>query len=292
MATENNEEVKEFVEKVSIEGKPDSGGDDEDETIEPEESSTAETSEEDADESDDDTDTTKKDELIKKPAEITKKPEDPDELADVPGETPRERGLRVELTKQKRINRDLRKGDLGIKPPTGQQKPELSEEKKKVLAQYKPEDIQKLKEVFDVMADDMGFVRKEQLGASTYTEKASDELDKFIDAHPEYLPENDPDNVLWGRFKSEYALYKQPENPKDFKRIFEKVHRDVFGIKPAGDKKTINASNEKIKVASHSNASKPAQQNSRAKTPTGLRFDMLKGFSDEERAELENDAGD
>lgn len=298
MATDaNNEEVKEFVEKVSIEGMAGNGDEDDDEIIEGSEgSSPAETSEEDEEESDDDTDTSKKDELVqKKPAETGAKKldDDQDDLAEVTGETPRERALRLEVTRLRGLGRQERKGDLGIKSPTGQPaKPELSPERKKTLEKYKPEDLATLKEVFDIMADDMGFVRKDQLGASTYTEKAAEELDKFIDAHPEYLPENDSDNVLWERFKQEYSLYKQPENPKDFKKIFEKVHRDVFGMKPAGENKTINAAKEKIKVASHSGASKPAQQTQRAKAPTGIRFDMLKGFSEEERAELENGSGD
>lgn len=277
-----NEEVKEFTETVSIEGKPgDEAAGEEIIETKPEESSTSEKSDEEV-EASDDTDTTKKDELVVKPAE-EKKPED---IAEIEGETPRERALRIEVTNLRRKARDGRKDELSIKSPVGERQ-ELSPEKKKVLERYKPEDIQNLKEVFDVMADDMGFVRKEQLGATSYADKASDELESFIDNHPEYLPENDTDNVLWGRFKEEFAIYKQPDNPKDFKRIFEKVHREVFGIKPALENKNINAAKEKIKVASHSGPSKPAPQNTRAKAPTGIRFDMLKGFTDEERAELE-----
>lgn len=280
MANENNEEVKEFVEKVSIEGKPGDGNEDDDETIKPEGSSPAEKSDEDEK---DDTDTSKKDELITKkiPADKTD-----DGIVELEGETPRERALRLEVTRLKARERQDRKGDIEIRPGNST-KTELSDEQKKVLARYKPEDIQNLKEVFGVMAEDMGFVRKDQLGASTYTDKATEELDKFIDAHPEYLPENDTDNLLWGRFKEEYSLYKQPENPKEFKKIFERVHQSVFGIKSAGDDKTINAAKEKVKVASHSGASKPGGQSQRANAPTGIRFDMLKGFTDEERAELE-----
>lgn len=289
MATENNEEkeVKEFVETVNIEGK---GGntDDDDETVadDTEGSSPTETSDDDEDESDDDTDTSKKDAIVQKKPADDAKDEDDDGLAEVADETPRERALRLEVTRLRNLGKGERKGELGIRTPAAQQKQEMSPERKKVLEKYKPEDLATLKEVFDVMAEDMGFVRKDQLGASTYQEKAGEELDKFIEAHPEYLPENDKDNVLWGRFKEEYGLYKQPENPKDFKKIFEKVHRDVFGIKPAGDNKTINASKEKIKVASHSGASKPAPQQQRAKAPAGVRLDMLKGFTEEEIAEL------
>lgn len=296
MAIENNDEVKEFVEKVSIEGNAGDGTDD-DETIEaePEESSTAKTSDEDDAESDDGTDTSKKDELVKKtPADDTKKSGDltDEDLAVIPGETPRERALRLEVTNQKRINRQLMGQGLGIKSENKPEKKELSDDKKKVLAKYKPEDMQNLREVFGVLAEDMGFVLKDELGANTYTDKAGEELEKFLESHPEYLPENDNGNILWDSFRKEYALYKQPENPKDFKKIFDRVHQTVFGIKSAGDIKKIDASKEKVKVASHSGASKTTQAASKGKAPAGLRFDMLQGFSDEEKAELENSSGD
>lgn len=177
-------------------------------------------------------------------------------------------------------------------PPVISSKKELSPEKKKVLDQYKPEDISKLKEVFDVLAEDMGFVRGDQLNATTFQEKASEVLDDFLEKHPEYLPANDPGNVLWDRFKAEYNLYKPQTHPKDVKRLLEKVHREVFGIKPTAALKTDDAAKEKIKVASHSGASRPAPSRERegvkrtAPAQQGLRVDMLKGFSDEEKAEL------
>lgn len=294
MANENNEDVKEFVERIDISGS--NGGDDsDDEEVITSADSSPERNDDGDEESEDgeseSDDSKKPDELVKKPAPVTTTKKEPeDEGGEVEGETPRERALRLQVTLLRKKVRAERVGDLNVKQNAtqGTAKPEMSPEKKKVLERYKPEEIQSLKEVFDVMADDMGFVRKDQLGATTYTEKAGEELDKFIEAHPEYLPENDTDNVLWDAFKAEYALYKQPENPKDFKKIFEKVHRDVFGIKPAGENKTINAAKEKIKVASHSGSSKPATPTTRAKAPSGLRLDMLKGFTDEERAELEN----
>src|SRR5205085_1980645 len=121
----------------------------------------------------------------------------------------------------------------------------------------------------------------------TYVDRANDELNSFLDKHKEYLPENDKDGILWTAFKTEYGLYKQPSNPKDFQKIFERIHRDVFGIKPAGALTTVNAQREKVKVASHAGASPtlPATREKKA-TPGGLRLDMLKGFTDEEKAEL------
>jgi hypothetical protein len=287
MAKEPENEVKEFVEKVDISH---ASKEDDDDIIETEEKETPSESSPTETKGDDDDESKKPDELVKKPPVDEKKSED-DEIAVIEGETPRERALRLEVTRLKELQRKDRREDIAPRGPVSAKK-ELSEDKKKVLAKYKPEDMQNLREVIDVLAEDMGFVRKDEIGASTYTEKAESELDKFLEGHPEYLPENDKDNLLWGRFKEIYGMYKQPENPKDFKKIFDRVHRDVFDIKSAGDIKKIDASKEKIKVASHSGASKPGASNARTAKPAGLRFDMLKGFSDEEKTELENSAGD
>lgn len=290
MAKEPENEVKEFVETVDISGE---SKEDDDDTVETDEKETQQESSPAETKGDEEDDSKKPDELVKKtaPAEETDKSGDAtdDDLAIVDGETPRERALRLEVKRLKDLGRKERKDDITAHPGGKEAaKKELSEDKKKILAKYKPEDMQNLREVIDVLAEDMGFVRKNEMGATSYAERAEGELDKFLEAHKEYLPENDKDNVLWDRFKTEYALYKQPENPKDFKKIFDRVHQTVFGIKPASDLKKIDASKEKIKVASHSGASKPGSGTIQAKAPAGLRFDMLKGFSDEEKAELEN----
>lgn len=84
-------------------------------------------------------------------------------------------------------------------------------------------------------------------------------------------------------------MYKQPQNPNDFKKIFNRIHTDIFGIKPIGDKGALNAAKEKIKVASHSGASGPTRNvitPTRKANAAGLRLDMLKGFSEEEVAQM------
>lgn len=213
-------------------------------------------------------------------------------IKQIPGETPREFAMRQEITRLKRLGRnDRTQSILGGQPPVvapAAQK-EMSPEKKKILEKYKPEEIGALREVIDVMAEDMGFVRKDQLGVTSYQEKASEELDKFLEKHPEYLPENDPENVLWGSFQREFGMFAKPNNPKDLKKILERVHREVFGIQPAAALKSSTAAREKVKVASHAGASRPRTEGIARRTaaPAGLRTDMLKGFSDEEKAELE-----
>ena len=211
-------------------------------------------------------------------------------LHEVPGETPRERAMRREITRLRNLSRQNRTGEI-ITAPAAEphQVRELAPEKKAILERYNPEELTALREVVDVLAEDMGLVRKDQLNQETYVDRANTELNSFLDKHPEYLPENDKDGTLWGAFKTEYALYKQPTNPKDFAKIFDRVHRDVFGVKPAGALPNTVAQQAKKNVASHTGASAAAPASkgmSRVSQPQGVRLDMLKGFSDDELAEF------
>lgn len=240
--------------------------------------------------------TPEKDEDADKPDELvhntpTEKPKDqsPVQLKDVSGETPKERALRQKLAEKDQEIRRMQGKDILDKTPTPTiTKKELSEDKKKILARYKPEEIQQFREVFDVIAEDMGFAKVQEIGAQSFNDKANDTLESFIDDHPEYKPENDKDGLLWGRFKEEYAMFRPPETVKQLKSMLEKTHREVFGIQPSGDLKAINAAREKVQVASHGGASKPAiPPEKKTSAPKGLRLDMLKGFNDDEKSAIE-----
>lgn len=214
-----------------------------------------------------------------------------DGLKDVAGETPRERALRGELAKARSQLRGERTQEVfaGQHPAPQAKRGELSEDEKKVLGKYKPEEIGALKEVLPVLAKEMGYVRSEDLAGSAYAEKAQETLDTFLDKHPEYLPENDKDGTLWKAFQTEYAFYKQPANPKEFAKIFDKIHRDVLGIQPARALPKVNAQQEKTRVASHTGASSTTgTRNANAAKPaaSGFRTDALKGFTDEEKQEM------
>ncbi len=228
-----------------------------------------------------------------KPDEIVQKPQTaasakgPDGLIDVEDETPRERALRATLTETRAKLRKEQQSDLlgNVTPPSRFQDIDTAEAA--ILGKYKPEEIAALKEVFPVLAKEQGYVRKDELESTTFAEKSQDVLDNFLDKHPEYLSENDKDGTLWGALKEQFQIYKSPTNPKDLTKILERVHRDVFGIKSAkGALPTINAQRERINAASHAGASS-APPSSRSKSsksnPEGLRLDMLKGFTDEER---------
>ena len=216
----------------------------------------------------------------------SKEEEIPGELKDVDGETPRERALRLEVTRLKRASKDKMSDGMFRDSPTVEPK-EISPDKKAVLEKYNPDELNNLKEVLNVMADDLGFVKKDDYQKSSYQTQSKDILDSFLDSHPEYLPENDKDNVLWNRFQEEYAIYKPPQNPRDFKRLFEKIHKEIFNISSDDSLKKVNAGKEKIKVASHASNSSNTNQNKPQQSNLDPNLKgYMKGFDEKELGEL------
>lgn len=215
----------------------------------------------------------------------------------VDGETPRERALRFEVeglrTKlgQKRST-EIRGGAPVAQAPA---KKEISPEKAAILAKYKPNEIDSLREVLPLIAEDLGFVRAEQLSKQNYESKADETIQSWVKEHPEY-----EDESLWGRVKTYFdpasgnpIVYNVPQNPAGYKNILDRIHQDIFNIKPAGDKGTVLAQQQKIKVASAPGASGPSRATSLRQivNSQGLRLDALSGFSDEERESIKQRAG-
>jgi len=205
-----------------------------------------------------------------------------------PTETDREFALRLEVT---RLKEDRRRGQTkevftDQKVETKDIVGELSEEDKKVLSQYNPEELNQFKGILGVIAKEQGWVKKGEIQVSNKRQIAEDVLDTFLEEHPSYQAENDPDGILWNRFKSEFQLYREPDNPKDYRRIFNKIHKDIFGVRSEDDLKKINAQKEKIQVASHSGAiQKPQTSSPTASLDSNLKS-HLKGFSDDELNEM------
>lgn len=210
----------------------------------------------------------------------------PKEPKPVEGETPRERALRLET---QRLRKDLReernrKVFEGHKPEV---KDNLSDEDRETLSQYDEKELSQFEKVIDVVAKKKGWVKKDEFQASTYQQQASDILDGWLEDHREYLPENDKDNLLWGKFQEEFSMYRKPDNPKDLKKIFNKVHRDVFGISDGINSNKINAQKEKLKIASHSGTNQKSHTIHRQQSTIDPSLkEYLKGFSEEEQNEI------
>lgn len=222
-----------------------------------------------------------------------------DGLHDVEDETPRERALRAKLAISEKRNRGDQAKDLGLgNTPAAQQAsapaPKNSARLQELAQKFTPQAIENLREVLPVLADEMGYVKAGDLSQQSYAQQSQAVLDEFLESHPEYSSENDDGGVLWDAFKNEYQIYNKPANPKDFAKIFNRIHTTIFGIKPSGDNGAINAQREKINVASHAGASGPGRNNAPApknsKATSGLRLDMLKGFDDDDIEDIQSRA--
>jgi len=213
------------------------------ETKEPKEESTKEV--EEAEESEE-TEETEEEESEEEEVVATKSSKV--EIKEVEGETPKERALRLEVTRLRRANRDKEQKDLfnGDKPAIS----DVSEKLKELG--YDEEQIKTLDKAFDIFGESKGFVRKEQ----SYLAMANEALSNFIDEHSEYSTENDKDDIYWNRFnsilKSDYKL--KDKSPKQLKSIFERIDRDVKD--ELGDNEKVNqkgkieAQKQKVKSVS------------------------------------------
>lgn len=194
----------------------------------------------------------------------------------VEGETPRERALRLEMTRIKGQLRNQRRDELFVKQPNNT---------KNDLDEIDGYDIDELKR-FEEVATKLGFARRDEIIHQTTQDKLNDEFDSFIEKHPEYSPENDKDGVLWNQLKSEFELYIPPKDPRTLRKILNKVHNEIYGVQPAKNLSKINASQEKIKVASHTGASANKESKETIKPNLSLRKDAMKGFSEDELKEI------
>lgn len=274
----NTSEVKEFIQTVSINSAK------EDDTIIDEENETQEESspQETIDEEETEETTEEKSEDTEESTESTvdETTNTDTEIKPVEGETPRERALRLETTRLRNLLRQERKDELLPVKKQDESQLKIDDE----LAQYDPEELKR----FDTLARKMGFVKNEELEQRTSKEQMDGVLEDFLQEHPEYAPENDTDGVMWNQLKSEFSLYNAPKDPKTLRKVLAKAHNDIVGIQPAAKLTKINASREKIKVASHAGAAttKESKAPVRKSQPSGHRTDMMKGFSDEDLKDI------
>src|SRR3990167_8146537 len=165
----------------------------------------------------------------------------------VEGETARERGLRIEIQK---LREKVRSKDelIKITPPPMDNK-----------------EYEALKEIYS----------------------GNELLESFITKHPEYKPENDPEDVRWNSFRNILVkdYNREGKNPKELVRIFDKVYADVqemFGEAKNTIAPKRNAEVQKVRSVSHTGGTKTeVSKKSNATTDPKVRA-MFKDFDDED----------
>lgn len=226
--------------------------------------------------------------------------EEPEKVQPKPveGETVREKALRMEVV---RLRGNVRKARgiklLGDVQPRKVEAPvELSEEDKKTLKDFDPEQLAGLDKVLDIRIKQGGFVKKDEFLQSEYQKDSQDVFETWMENHPEYSIENDPDSIIWNRFQADFDLYKKPANPKVFNKIFNKIHNDIFGIttQPKETAEQVAAKQQKIKVASAGAKTSVTPKKAETVQKTTSQEELskvardggLKGFSEKEFTEM------
>ena len=197
----------------------------------------------------------------------------------VEGETPREKALRIQVEE---LREKIRGKDEIIKVSPI---PISNEEYEKLREVYDDTELEKFEKLFDVIGRKKGYVKAEEI----YTKDSSDVLEQFIEKHPEYKPENDPDDVRWNTFKriltNDYN--RAGKQPKELTKLFDKVNRDVLEEFGESTKVVIkpnerNAEILKVKSVSHTGGTKTEiAKKSNAPTDPNVRK-MFKDFGDED----------
>ncbi len=187
------------------------------------------------------------------------------------------------------MNRGKKAKDLlGDAQPTATSQTELSDEDKKALEVYDPEQVSNMEKLLPVLAKKLGFVKRDDLSKDTYQSASQDTLDTWLSEHPEYLPENDKGDILFNSLKEEISLYQKPSSPKGWTKILNRAHNEIMGIKtqPAVPVAQVAAAQEKIKVASHGPAAGGKKGEQIRKATSGMdakaamASGMLKGFDE------------
>jgi hypothetical protein len=195
----------------------------------------------------------KEEEVIEENQEVI--PEVKPTIKDVEGETPREKALRLEVTRLRKERREKEQSEL-LKSSNVEVKDDEIDYKELEESGYTQEQIKDLSKMVNVIVSKSGYVKKDQ----SYQEMANNTLSSFIGQHKEYAPENDKEDFRWSKFneilKNDYNI--KGKSQEQIKSIFEKVDRDVkleLGEVEDNKQGKIEAQKQKISVISHGTSS-------------------------------------
>lgn len=153
------------------------------------------------------------------------------------------------------------------------------------LADVNPQDAELIEKVLRAK----GYVKKDELNALTYKEKLDAHKDQWLQAHPEYLPANDPDDTNWNALTTTLnGYFKTPANPADIVKMLDVAHGMVKPSSsiPTKSRASADAANEKIKISSKGASAGGASKPIISKSKGTIDRSAFHGFSDEELAEL------
>lgn len=186
-----------------------------------------------------------------------------------------EKRLREQIVELRKERRSVREAQVIVDKPD-------------TLEGVNPDDVALIEKVIRAK----GFIRKDEIKAMSHQEKLESHKDVWLQAHPEYLPENDPDDAKWNALKGHVdAYFKAPSNPKEIEKILDLAHSMVSPRRTLSVKEpaTNKAAQERLKsssIASGGGQAKtaPAPKSGKSIDPSLLGY--MTGFDDDELKEL------
>lgn len=205
------------------------------------------------------------------------------ELVKIKGENQRSVELRQQIVEERRKRRELRKKDTE----------EDAVEEVDDLSDIDDESMKTIERVIKAK----GFANKDEVARQTYEISHQQAENTFYASHPEYLVENDEDNVLYDALQEEVESFSKPSSAAGIAMLFEKAHSLVKQKYPSKfESKEVPTSSNRNDVAQLGGtvvgaaSSEPAKTNSRVKQLTQDQVEKLRnsGWSEDDLKELIN----
>ena len=154
------------------------------------------------------------------------------------------------------------------------------------LKDLHPEDVALIERILKAK----GYVSREELNRQLYEQIEQDEINKFLEKHPEFKPENDPDDRNWMALQEELKWYRKPENPREIGKLLEKARRAIQS--PVSERSNLKTTKRQIEIASKGSGG-VAQRSSSSRPFTEEERNLYRrgGWSEEEIEELEKSRG-
>lgn len=197
--------------------------------------------------------------------------------------------MHKDYTKKAMDLADAKKRLAQIEASSSQPKPTVEPD---LLTDVNPADIAIIEKVLQAK----GYVKKDDLLKESYETTKKKQVSAFIEKHPEYHPNNDSDDANWNTLKTEFDLFKLPQDPAQIEALLERAHKNVSGVVTPtnGSAKLDIQKAQKIlaqrkvnKVGQSTSSGASGAGKARQATPDKLKR-FLKGFSDEELQEFVN----
>lgn len=148
------------------------------------------------------------------------------------------------------------------------------------LKDVAPQDV----ELIEKVLRSKGYMRKDEVEGMTYKAVQDEELNTFLAEFPEYKPENDPNDINWNSLQRALAIYAKPSNPRGWKEILRKAHKDIA---PVSSDRTLEVKKQQVRTAGVGQSGVQKSSSRKTFSPSQRQAYLDGGWSKEEIDKME-----